>query len=223
MRRSLLLQLRQLLPLLLCTAPFALAAGTPGAESPERPPEGAAAQSEAEARYRAGLERKAEAWTHESAAAAESDPEERARLEALALAAYRSAADAQGAALKLDPLYAEAANELGYALRKSGDHRKAVGAYNYAIGLKPDFLEAIEYRGEALLGIGDLEGAKLAYMRLFRDGPELAGTLLLAMQTWLDARADDTEEIDAFAAWVAERRELASVGLLLNQNAARRW
>ena len=51
--------------------------------------------------------------------------------------------------MKIYPQNYKAANELGYALRKSGDYRKAIGAYNYALEINPNFHQATEYRGEA--------------------------------------------------------------------------
>jgi tetratricopeptide (TPR) repeat protein len=121
-----------------------------------------------------------------------------------ARARYRMAAAAQGKALKLRLDHYQAANELGYALRRAGDAQKAIGAYNLALSIKPDFLEAIEYRGEAYLALGRFDAAKAAYLTLFRSDADLAARLLAAMLAITDAPDD-------FKAWAAERRELATL------------
>ena len=107
-----------------------------------------------------------------------------------------------GKALKLELSHYEAANELGYSLRKTGDYRKALGAYNFALTIKPDFYPAIEYRGEAYLALGMTENAKAAYLTLFQNEPALAAQLLQAM-----ANVDADE---AFSAWVEERAAIAA-------------
>lgn len=219
------------LPLLLAlslTASPAYAAGTPGSTASKPPPEGESAAAEAMASYRSGLDAKERAWQEETAATETQDPQSRDQHLALAQQLYREAVDAQGAALKIDPRYAEAANELGYALRQTGDYRKAIGAYNYALLVRPDFYEAIEYRGEAFLGVQDLEGAKSAYLKLFREAPALGTTLLAAMQSWIDAQSSTAGSTEAsvlapFAAWVSERRELETLTQDVGQIEPRRW
>lgn len=208
---------------LLISIPGVQAAGTPGSTAAEAPPAGEAAESQALTLHRSGIEAKEKAWQAETQAARTSDPQVKDALLKEALAHYRVAADAQGAALKIDPRYAEAANELGYALRRAGDYRKALGAYNYALMLKPDFFEAVEYRGEALLGLGDLDGAKAAYLRLFQDAPELGERLLGAMEIWLAERPADSAELQAFGTWVEERRSLETATRDISQVSARHW
>ncbi len=176
-------------------------AGTPGA-SAEPVPEGETAISAARAHYATGMGHKAEAWAQETAAAEATDEPTRAAAAAAATAAYEAAITAFGKALKLDLNDHEAANELGYALRRTGNYQKALGAYNFALTIKPDFYPAIEYRGEAYLALGRLQAAKDAYMTLFRNEPTLAAQLLTAM-----AAAETDAE---FAAWVAERQQLAA-------------
>ncbi|MEJ2087839.1 MAG: tetratricopeptide repeat protein, partial [Gammaproteobacteria bacterium] len=107
---------------------------------------------------------------------------------------------------KLHLDYYQAANELGYALRQTGDYRKALGAYNFALEIKPDFYPAVEYRGEAYLTLGMLEASREAYMTLFRNDLALARRLLQAMEAYAP-RVDDP----AFADWVAERKQLAAL------------
>ena len=180
-------------------------AGTPGASKKADTTDGASPEQAARSHYAEGLSHKEQAWRHEAEAVAiESMAAAAGALPEPAREAYERAIKAQGLALKLRPQYYEAANELGYALRKTGELRKALGAYNYALGLKPDFFEAVEYRGEAYLALGMLEKAQSAYMVLFRNQPALAGDLLTAMDGWA-AQHDD----EAFATWVEERRTLS--------------
>ena len=167
-------------------APALNAAGTPGA-SAEEVPEGQSAGETASAHYQRGLAAKQRALASESAAAD---------------AAYAEAATYFGKALKLQLDHYEAANELGYCLRRLGDYRKALGAYNFALTIKPDFYPAIEYRGEAYLALGIIDQAKDAYLILFRNEPQLAAQLLEVMA---GAKADPD-----FKAWVAERQAIAA-------------
>jgi tetratricopeptide (TPR) repeat protein len=179
------------------------AAGTPGAGGEDLIGAQENAQSAARQYYQAGFESKQAALALEQEAAAAADDQQEALLER-AHASWLAAATAQGKALKLDLNDHEAANELGFALRKSGQHRKALGAYNFALTIRPDFYPAIEYRGEAYLALGRLEDAKTAYLILFRNEPDLAARLLAAMES-----APIGQE--AFQAWVAERKLLAAV------------
>ncbi len=177
------------------------AAGTPGA-SAEEIPEGQSADDTASAHYQRGLSAKERALAREAAAARASDPDDRASQQAAADDAFEEAATYFGKALKLQLNHYEAANELGYSLRKAGDFRKALGAYNFALTIKPDFYPAIEYRGEAYLALGMIEQAKDAYLTLFRNEPQLAAQLLAAM-----AEADVDAELRA---WVEERQAIAA-------------
>lgn len=186
--------------LLLLDSPQLNAAGTPGA-SAEEIPEGQSAGETASAHYQQGLAAKEQALAREAEAAA-AHGEARDQLLSDAAAAYDEAATYFGKALKLELSHYEAANELGYALRRTGQHRKALGAYNFALTIKPDFYPAIEYRGEAYLALGMLEPAKKAYLTLFRNEPQLAAQLLAAM-----AEAGGDAE---FSAWVAERQAIAA-------------
>ncbi len=183
------------------SAPLLHAAGTPGA-SAEEVPEGQSAGDTASAHYQRGLSAKERALAREAAAARAVDPDDKASQLAAADAAFEEAVTYFGKALKLQLDHYEAANELGYALRRTGDYRKALGAYNFALTIKPDFYPAIEYRGEAYLALGMLDQSKDAYLTLFRNAPELAAQLLQAM-------ADHATD-SAFSAWVAERQAIAS-------------
>lgn len=112
------------------------------------------------------------------------------------------------------PKTPEAWNMIGYTSRKLGEYDKALAAYGEALRLKPDYLEAIEYRGEAYLGLDRVEDAKTAYLALFSGSRELADRMMVAMRSWVDARRTapgnvSAEQVNAFAAWLDQRATLA--------------
>lgn len=106
----------------------------------------------------------------------------------------------------------EAWNYVGYTSRKLGDYDKALQAYDEALRLNPSYGEAIEYRGEAYLGLNRIDDAKNAYMQLFQSSRPLADQLMVAMQKWVtDRRAagNAPPEVDALAQWIDERSNIA--------------
>jgi tetratricopeptide (TPR) repeat protein len=114
---------------------------------------------------------------------------------------------------KNDTMY-EAWNYVGYTSRKLGEHDKALAAYDEALRLKPDYAEAMEYRGEAYLGLNRLDDAKKAYMDLFGAQRQMANELMAAMEQWVKERRSNaagvsTADIDNFAKWVTERSTIA--------------
>jgi tetratricopeptide (TPR) repeat protein len=106
----------------------------------------------------------------------------------------------------------EAWNYVGYTSRKLGDYDKALQAYDEALRLNPSYGEAIEYRGEAYLGLNRIEDAKNAYMQLFQSSRPLADELMAAMQKWVTQRraaGNAAAEVDALAQWIDERSNIA--------------
>jgi len=106
----------------------------------------------------------------------------------------------------------EAWNYVGYTSRKLGEYDKALQAYDEALRLNPSYGEAIEYRGEAYLGLNRIDDAKNAYMQLFQSSRPLADQLMAAMQKWVtDRRAagNAAPEVDALAQWIDERSNIA--------------
>lgn len=108
----------------------------------------------------------------------------------------------------------EAWNYLGFSERKLGNYPAALTAYDRALELNPRYGEAIEYRGEAYLGLNHIDDAKSAYMLLFGAARPLADQLMAAMQVWVAARRADPAglsagDLDGFAQWVDERAQLA--------------
>ena len=172
--------------------------------------------------YEAGLSYKQKAWKYEEKAAKADDAEDRDELLAKAQKAYGSAIESQTAAVKADPKNYEAENELGYALRKTGQYAPAIEAYDRALALNGAFFPAVEYRGEAYLSVGELQRAKDSYMKLVRNDRKLADKLMTTMDEWL-AKQPAGEESKSFAEWVKERKSLANVGDDLSQNNTRSW
>jgi tetratricopeptide (TPR) repeat protein len=116
----------------------------------------------------------------------------------------------------------EAWNYAGYVHRRLGAYAESLDDYNHALALKPDYLPAIEYRGEAFLGLDRIGDAKIAYMDLFNHARNLADQLMAAMQQWLadrrqSARGVSGADLDAFEQWVKERdgiaKQTASLGV----------
>lgn len=160
--------------------------------------------------YKSGIRHKKRAWRYEDKAAASKKEKKRKSLLAKAQREYVKAKEKQAIVLQIQPRNHEAANELGYALRKSGDIQKAIGAYNYALELKPDFLPAIEYRAEAYLALGFLDETKSSYMRLFREDELLAAQLMSAITNWLETQSEPNETVEDFGRWASERQRLVS-------------
>ena len=118
-------------------------------------------------------------------------------------------------AVSADPKMYQAWNYLGFAKRHLGEYQDSLGAYAKALELNPNYPDAVEYRGEAYLGLNKIDSAKEAYMSLFRDSRPLAEELMAAMHRWAEARRKDAqgvaaEDIEAFAKWMDERSNVAA-------------
>jgi tetratricopeptide (TPR) repeat protein len=69
-------------------------------------------------------------------------------------------------AIVQQPTFADAWNELGYALRNQRRYGESVNAYQEALRQRPDFPEALEYLGEAYVDMGRLDEARQVLGRL---------------------------------------------------------
>lgn len=161
--------------------------------------------------YNRALKYRDKAWEYEAKASA-GDSEKYLKK---ADKEYDKALKALTSAVSDDPLLYQAHSSLGYVLRKTGDYENSLAAYNRALEINPRYVEAIEYRGEAYLGLNRLEDAKEAYMELFRTDRKRADELMEAMQEWVDARRSDASGLDSgtvseFSGWVDERAGLAA-------------
>lgn len=183
-------------------------------------------EDEAATAYNEGLEYRDKAWKlEEEAAAASGDKADKKAMQARK--AFAKAAERFRSAVEAKPDFHEAHSSLGYALRKTGQYEESLAAYDRALAIDPSYVEAIEYRGEAYLGLDRIEDAKGAYMQLFEMDRERAAELMTAMKRWLEERRGDArglseETLESFAAWVEERSDLvAQVGTLVS--AGRSW
>jgi tetratricopeptide (TPR) repeat protein len=79
---------------------------------------------------------------------------------------WKAAEEAFRGAIARRAAFAEAWNELGYALRNQDRYAESLAAYDEALRLRPDFPEALEYLGEAYVKMGRLEDARRMLDRL---------------------------------------------------------
>jgi tetratricopeptide (TPR) repeat protein len=88
-------------------------------------------------------------------------------------------------AVKENPKFAEAHNNLGYTLRKQGaaNYQKALEHYNAAIELKPKLAEAYMYRGVLFVEMGRKTDAEADLAALRKLNPRLAKELAEVIQT----------------------------------------
>ena len=136
--------------------------------------------------------------------------------------AVHEAHDAYAAALakfkestSLDPTQHEAWNYVGYTNRKLGNYDDALAAYDKALAIKPGYPDALEYRGEAYLGLGRVPEAQQAYLDLYAGNRALAGKLLSAMKSWAAAQRTSSSgssptNLDELDKWIQERTQIAS-------------
>ena len=88
-------------------------------------------------------------------------------------------------AVKENPRFAEAHNNLGYTLRKQGaaNYQKSLEHYNTAIELKPKLAEAYMYRGVLYTEMGRKIDAQADLAALQKLNPQLAKELAEVMKT----------------------------------------
>jgi tetratricopeptide (TPR) repeat protein len=88
-------------------------------------------------------------------------------------------------AVKENPRFAEAHNNLGYTLRKEGaaNYQKSLEHYNTAIGLKPKLAEAYMYRGVLYIEMGRKSDAEADLAALQKLSPRLAKELAEVIKT----------------------------------------
>ncbi|MET0253830.1 MAG: tetratricopeptide repeat protein [Terrimicrobiaceae bacterium] len=82
-------------------------------------------------------------------------------------------------AVRLDPNFAEAYNNLAFTLRKqgSGNYKQSLAYYNKAIDLKPKLAEAYMYRGVLYTQMGRKADAQADLASLKKLDPQLAKEL----------------------------------------------
>jgi len=188
---------------------------SPGGGSVRQPMKRLTPEEKAVASYNAGLKHRDKAEKYEQQAIAETNDKKFAKLKKKNAKEFNKAIDDFEKAIKYYPRFYQAHSSLGYALRKVSRYEESLAAYNKSLDINPFYDEAIEYRGEAYLGLNRLDDAKEAYMELFQNNRVLADKLIAAMIAWVATRRDDAGGLDAavvdqFAEWVDQRNTLAS-------------
>jgi tetratricopeptide (TPR) repeat protein len=181
----------------------------------------------AKAAYNSGVRSIKKAEECESDAAKASNPQKSAKALDKAHQYYSKALEQFIDAVSQQPKMYQAWNYIGFANRHLGSYDAALSAYAKALEVNPAYPEAIEYRGEAYLGL-KIDEAKEAYMTLFRESRGLADELMTAMRRWTDARRTDAqglapEVIEAFSKWVDERTGIAAQTASLAVGAQAAW
>src|SRR5258708_4579986 len=182
----------------------------------------------AKSAYNSGIKSVKKAQEYDADAAKASTPEKIAKAHEKAQKSYHEALGSFIDAVGAQPKMYQAWNYLGFANRHLGNYGDALAAYAKALEINPTYPEAVEYRGEAYLGLNQIEEAKGAYMALFRDSRPLADELMVAMHRWADARRQDAQglsssDVDAFAKWMDERAGIAGKTASLAVGAAQPW
>lgn len=204
-------QLAALLWLIVTAAP--VYADGPGAFRPpprSAPPPTISEQSAIDA-YNVGYAAIQRADHSQALAEAEKDPKEKAAAERAARDSYKESLKHFEEAVRLDASMHEAHTYLGYAHRKLGNHSKALAAYKQALNIFPDYPHAIEYQGQAFLGLNRLDEARFNYLRLYALNKGQAAKLLQAMREWVAAHQNSAIEgvdLSSFSEWVAQRSEV---------------
>ncbi len=85
-------------------------------------------------------------------------------------------------AVRVEPKFVEAWNNLGYCYRKAKDNQKSLDAYKRAIDLRPDFKYAHEYIGRLYIALGNRDMAMRHYEILRRLDAKMAAELLGAIE-----------------------------------------
>jgi len=178
--------------------------------------------------YNSGVGSLKKAQEYDSDAAKAANPQKSAKALDKAHQYYSKALEQFIDAVSQQPKMYQAWNYIGFANRHLGSYDAALSAYAKALELNPTYPEAIEYRGEAYLGLNKIDDAKEAYMTLFRESRSLAGELMTAMRRWSDARRIDAqglapEDVEAFSKWVDERAGIAAQTASLAVGAQATW
>jgi tetratricopeptide (TPR) repeat protein len=182
----------------------------------------------AKSAYNSGVRSIKKAQEYDSDAAKASNPEKSAKALDKAHEYYSKALEQFIDAVSQQPQMYQAWNYIGFANRHLGSYDAALSAYAKALELNPAYPDAIEYRGEAYLGLNKIDEAKEAYMTLFRESRSLADELMTAMHRWTDARRKDAqglspEDVEAFSKWVDERSGIAAQTASLAVGARVAW
>lgn len=202
--------------------------GGGGATMRQQPMKRLTPEEKAVVSYDAGIKHRDKAAKYEQQAIDETREKKFAKLQKKIAKEYKRAIADYEKAIGYYQRFYQAHNSLGYALRNVGRYEESLAAYNVALDINPVFDQAIEYRGEAYLGLNRLGEAKEAYMDLFQNDRALADQLMAAMMTWVASRRDDADGLESavveqFAEWVNQRNQLASYVHPMDDGDRIRW
>lgn len=199
---------KQLAAVALLGAIAAAHADGPGAYRPRESHQSATSDQGAIDAYTAGYASILRAEHAENLASASTNDADRIAAQRAAQDAYRASLPKFSAAVRLDTSMHEAYTYLGYANRKLGRYDEALRAYEQALRIEPDAVHAIEYQGEAFLGLNRIDEVRFNYLRLYALDQKQAAKLLFAMRAWVESNKDKPPagiDVPAVAAWVAEK------------------
>ena len=215
--------------LLLAALPAA-ANGGGSMSMPQRMPEARqqSPQDQARSAYNDGVRYVKKADKAQAAALEAKDDGKKAKQAKEAQELYAKALDSFKQAASLDFSMPEAWNYVGYTSRKLGHYDDALAAYDKALSLKPGYTDALEYRGEAFLGVNRVSDAQQAYLDLYAGDRALAGKLLSAMKGWLATQranpAGTAINLDDVDKWIQERTQIAGqTAALTRQGTTASW
>ncbi len=203
----------------------------PGGMSPSPSMESApkkSPQEEAIDHYNAGVKLRDRAVALQKQAEEAKEEKQRAKLESKAQKEFGRAIDQFQEACQKNPSFYQAASDLGFCLRKTGQYEVALEYYARALSLAPNYTPAIEYRAEAYMGLDRLEEAKQAYLQLFSSDRARADELFSAMKAWVGQRQSDPGKlgpaaVQDFAKWLQERGEIAGQTPSISELQERKW
>jgi tetratricopeptide (TPR) repeat protein len=221
--------------LLVAATPFAWAAGggsmgggSMGGGSMQMPPREESPQDRAKGFYNQGVRDVKKADKFHASALQLTDAGKKAKAVREAQEYYSSALKRFETATENDPEMYEAWNYVGYTNRKLGNYDTALAAYGRALTLHPGYPEALEYRGEAFLGLNRVADAQQAYLDLFAGNRALADKLLASMKDWLQTQrassSADANTVSELDKWIQERSAIAGqTASLTREGTAASW
>tara|TARA_B100000780_G_scaffold230286_1_gene169999 strand:+ start:152 stop:2509 length:2358 start_codon:yes stop_codon:yes gene_type:complete len=125
-----------------------------------------------------------------------------------ALKKYDAALDSYKQAIKINPNYAEAYNNVGIALKNKGCLSAAIDSYKKAIKIKPDYAEAYYNMGIALEDWGDLDAAIERYQQAINLKPDYVGAYY-NMGIALQEKGDPDAAINSYKRTVHLKQDYA--------------
>ena len=214
---------------LVATAPAVWASGGGSMPTPDiRPSREETPEEKAKGFYNAGVRDVKKADKYQTSATTQNDARKKEKAQREAQEYYTSALDKFKQAAQTDPSMPEAWNYVGYTNRKLGNYDVALKSYEQALTLRPGYADALEYRGEAFLGLNRVSDAQQAYLDLFAGNRELANKLLTAMKTWLETQRSsataDANAVSELDKWIQERTAIAGqTASLTREGSALSW